>query len=179
MKFRWYPILDRGERSLLSTYVTWRYFLQTKLNYVYPPPPTPLQWCTQVRLIQQLQSNYVSFLNLLSTCMSRWTYLALMALYFTFIRKRYLITSLTFYLISYCHRNCVIIIWMKTIFSINNEFSTLTHFKRVFWVCFISIMKLFLWTSLVWLGPWLGIEPGTSAFEASTIPLGYRGGITK
>ena len=30
-------------------------------------------------------------------------------------------------------------------------------------------------TSLVWRGPWLGIEPGTS-FEASNIPLGYRGG---
>ena len=47
-------------------------------------------------------------------------------------------------------------------------------------------------TSLVWRGPWLGIEPGTShtrcqhsttrlypgppTLEASTIPLGYRGG---
>ena len=31
-------------------------------------------------------------------------------------------------------------------------------------------------TSLVWRGPWLGIEPGTSALEASTIPLGYWGG---
>ena len=28
-------------------------------------------------------------------------------------------------------------------------------------------------TSLVWRGPWLGIEP---TLEASTIPLGYRGG---
>ena len=31
-------------------------------------------------------------------------------------------------------------------------------------------------TSLVWRGPWLGIEPGTPALDASTIPLGYRGG---
>ena len=31
-------------------------------------------------------------------------------------------------------------------------------------------------TSLVWRGPWLGIEPGPSAIEASTLPLGYRGG---
>ena len=31
-------------------------------------------------------------------------------------------------------------------------------------------------TSLVWRGPWLGIEPGTSRTFASTIPLGYRGG---
>ena len=30
--------------------------------------------------------------------------------------------------------------------------------------------------SLVLCGPWLGIEPGPSALEASTIPLGYRGG---
>jgi len=29
-------------------------------------------------------------------------------------------------------------------------------------------------TSLVWRGPWLGIEPGTSR----TLPLGYRGGGT-
>ena len=29
-------------------------------------------------------------------------------------------------------------------------------------------------TSLVWRGPWLGIEPRTSALEASTLPLGYR-----
>ena len=34
-------------------------------------------------------------------------------------------------------------------------------------------------TSLVWRGPWLGIKPGTSpSLEASTIPLGYRGGGT-
>ena len=32
--------------------------------------------------------------------------------------------------------------------------------------------------SLVWRGPWLGIEPGTYALEASTLPLGYRGGGT-
>ena len=31
-------------------------------------------------------------------------------------------------------------------------------------------------TSLVWRGPWLGIEPGPPALEASTIPLGFRGG---
>ena len=30
-------------------------------------------------------------------------------------------------------------------------------------------------TSLVWCGPWLGIEPETSGLEASTLPLGYRG----
>ena len=31
-------------------------------------------------------------------------------------------------------------------------------------------------TSLVWRGPWLGIEPGPPALEASTLPLGYREG---
>ena len=35
-------------------------------------------------------------------------------------------------------------------------------------------------TSLVWRGPWLGIEPGTSRIRSqhstSTLPLGYRGG---
>ena len=31
-------------------------------------------------------------------------------------------------------------------------------------------------TCLVWRVPWLGIEPGTSALEASSLPLGYRGG---
>ena len=31
-------------------------------------------------------------------------------------------------------------------------------------------------TSLVWSGPWQGIEPGPLALEASTIPQGYRGG---
>ena len=31
-------------------------------------------------------------------------------------------------------------------------------------------------TSLLWRGPWLGIEPGTSALEATTLPLGYQGG---
>ena len=31
-------------------------------------------------------------------------------------------------------------------------------------------------TSLVWHGPWLVIEPGKPALEASTLPLGYRGG---
>ena len=34
-------------------------------------------------------------------------------------------------------------------------------------------------TSLLWRGPWLEIEPGTSrtqTFKASTLPLGYRGG---
>ena len=31
-------------------------------------------------------------------------------------------------------------------------------------------------TSLVWRGPWLGIETGPAALEASTIPLGYGGG---
>ena len=31
-------------------------------------------------------------------------------------------------------------------------------------------------TSLVWRGPWLGIEPGPPTLEASTLPLGYRGG---
>ena len=30
-------------------------------------------------------------------------------------------------------------------------------------------------TSLVWRGPWLGIEPGPPALKASTLPLGYRG----
>ena len=33
-------------------------------------------------------------------------------------------------------------------------------------------------TSLEWGGPWLGIEPGPPAAEASTLPLGYRGGGT-
>ena len=32
-------------------------------------------------------------------------------------------------------------------------------------------------SSLVWRGPWLGIEPETPALEASTLPLGYRGGV--
>ena len=34
-------------------------------------------------------------------------------------------------------------------------------------------------TSLVWRGPWLGIEPGPPALEASTLPLGYREGGKK
>ena len=34
-------------------------------------------------------------------------------------------------------------------------------------------------TSLVWRGPWLGIEPGPPALKASTLALGYRGGGTK
>ena len=29
-------------------------------------------------------------------------------------------------------------------------------------------------TSLLWHGPWLGIEPGPPALEASTIPLGFK-----
>ena len=29
-------------------------------------------------------------------------------------------------------------------------------------------------TSLVWHGPWLGIDPGPPALEASTIPLGFK-----
>ena len=32
--------------------------------------------------------------------------------------------------------------------------------------------------SLVWRGSWLGIEPGRPELEASTLPLGYRGGST-
>ena len=31
-------------------------------------------------------------------------------------------------------------------------------------------------TSLVWCCPWLGIEPGPPALEASILPLGYREG---
>ena len=31
-------------------------------------------------------------------------------------------------------------------------------------------------TSLVWRVPWLGINPGPPAHDASTLPLGYRGG---
>ena len=31
-------------------------------------------------------------------------------------------------------------------------------------------------TSLVWRGPWRGLNPGPPALEASTLPLGYRGG---
>ena len=38
-----------------------------------------------------------------------------------------------------------------------------------------TIATIFI-TSLVWRGPWLGIEPVPPALEASTIPLGYRGG---
>ena len=35
-----------------------------------------------------------------------------------------------------------------------------------------TIATIFI-TSLVWRGPWLGIELGPPALEASTIPLGY------
>ena len=30
--------------------------------------------------------------------------------------------------------------------------------------------------SMVWRSPWLGIEPGPPALEASTLPVDYRGG---
>ena len=33
-------------------------------------------------------------------------------------------------------------------------------------------------TSLLWRGPWLGIEPGPPVLDVSTLPLGYRGGGT-
>ena len=43
-----------------------------------------------------------------------------------------------------------------------------------FFCSFYSVPCIFFITSLVWRGPWLGIEP--PALDASTIPLGYRGG---
>ena len=44
------------------------------------------------------------------------------------------------------------------------------------WVLNKGTTGIIFITSLVWRGPWLGIESGTFALEARTLPLGYLGG---
>ena len=41
--------------------------------------------------------------------------------------------------------------------------------------CWVLNSTIFI-MSLVWRGPWLGLYLGPPALEASTLPLGYRGG---
>ena len=61
-------------------------------------------------------------------------------------------------------------------------FSYLNSWERAsislfqFWVLNKGTTGTIFITFLVWRCPWLGIEQGPPALEASTLPLGYRGG---
>ena len=75
-------------------------------------------------------------------------------------------TSMDFYTRSYPLHYCLILILEKE--------PVFPFFQ--FWVLNKGTAGTIFITSLVWRGPWLGIEPGAPALEASTLPLGYRGG---
>ena len=63
-----------------------------------------------------------------------------------------------------------------TLFSYLNSWERASIFPFECWVLNKSTTGTIFITYLVWRGPWLGIEPGLPALEASTLSLGYLGG---